>query len=253
MRMRRWLRIAVAAAVLAATAVACTAVNGLLTTTRELESAGFEDATVDYTPGEERVLVVTYRTRVTDLETLGAEYQRVARVVWDKAPLTFDALEVSAREAPGECTGTCTDRFTRADLVARFGARNASLDRDVDKQLLYVGAVAIAVIVAVIVAVITLVVRSRRKARAAPYAAPGYPGAPPGWAPQPTATITDAPDPVFPPATGYAPPTADNPAPARTAVGGQYPQPGSPPAPAPVLPPAPPPDPTHDIWARPPS
>ncbi len=253
MLMRRGLRIAIAVTLLAAAAASCTAVNGLLATTRELEDRGFDSVKVDYTPGEERVLVVNYRTNATTVESLGVEYQYIAEIVWDKAPLRFDTLELSANGAPGECAGSCTDRFTRADLVARFGLRNASLDRDVDKQLLYVGAAAILVIIVATAAVITLIVRSRRKARAAPYAAPGYPGAPPGWAPQPTATIADAPNPVFPPATGYAPPTADNPAPARTAVGGPYPPPGSPLAPAPVLPPAPPPDPTHDIWARPPS
>jgi hypothetical protein len=257
MRVRRSLRLGIVAVLIAvvSAATACSAVSGLLTTTKELGKAGFKNAKVDYKPGDERTLVVSYTTDATDVESLGAEYADVASVVWHKAPLKFDALQVSARDAPGECTGSCTDRFTSAALAVRYGPRAASLDRDIDKQLLYAGAAALVGIIVVVVTVIALIVRSRRKARATPYPAPGYPGAPPGWAPQ--GTINDAPDPVRAPAPGYAPPTAANPAPARPAVVNGPPSGGTGPT-ASVSgtqepPPPPPPDPTHDIWARPPS
>lgn len=236
-----------AALLLSLVLASCTSVSGIVRTQRALSSAGFREASVSFTAdGDSTVLRIGYRTQVTDVPALAAEYAEAARVVWLQAPLRFDAVVVTARSAPGSCVGDCTDRFDRATLAEQHGPRDPGLDKDIGNEMFGIGLAVMAVMALAAIVLIALVVRSRRRAkRVQPWGYPpgqGGPGyGPPGWGvPPPTAPTP------YQSAPGYAPPPPGYLAPPAAPPAGWPPS-----APPPEL--EPPPMPTHDIWERPPS
>ncbi|MEP7054219.1 MAG: hypothetical protein ABI912_03130 [Actinomycetota bacterium] len=253
----------VAALVLLALALSsCSTVSGVIRTQRALSQAGYRDPTVNLSATQqETVLLVRYRTSVASVAALADEYAAVARVVWLKAPLRFDTVQVDASGAPGSCVGDCIRRFDRITLTAMNGLRDPGLDKDVEKELLGAGLIILAVIAIALILLIWLLMRSRRKRRqreqngflsGAGYPPAGWPGGPlyppagwqgapggppPGWHPGPSAPPPVAPTP-HPPAPGFGPPPPGYVAPR------QWPQPpvawpqGGPPAGPPARPPA---------------
>lgn len=260
------------------TLAGCTTVSGIVKTQAILDREGYKDPGVSFANDSDTVTFeVTYRTDARDVPALAKEYADVARVVWQQAPLSFDAVKVRAKDAPGTCAEDCVDRFTRDDLVNAHGPRDSSLDRSIERELLGVGLAVLAVILIAAILLVWLLVRSRRQARLRAqggylpggsvgylppgYQPPGYPPAgygPPQQPPPPPTPHASAPGYEAPP-PGYLPPPPSR-APAR--------RPGPPPIPRPQpaaqwppatpppsfeQPPEPPPTPTHDIWQRPPS
>ncbi|MDQ1709221.1 MAG: hypothetical protein QOG49_606 [Frankiaceae bacterium] len=216
---------------------ACTTVTGLARTQQALQTAGYDKAKVEFSPaGGNTVLKVSYRTAVTDVTALRDEYAAVARLVWQKAPISFDEVDVSASRAPGACVGDCQNVFSRAALSALYGPRAPGLDHDTRRELFGVGVVVIVGVLGLIGLTIGLIARARRRATVSPWS---Y-GQPPPVAP-----------PRYPPAPGYGPPQPDYVAPPPPPPPPAWPP--ATPAPAYEPPPPPPPVPTHDIWQRPPS
>jgi hypothetical protein len=265
--LRRIARIAALAAV-ALSLASCATVGGIVRTQRALVGAGFAEASVNLNADTNgTILRVGYRTKATDVAALSEEYAAAARVVWLKAPLRFDAVQVHANDAPGSCIGDCVDRFDRTELAAANGPRDPKLDKDIQNELLGTGAIVLGVIAVAAILLVWLLMRSRRRARLVPPW--GYqpgPGAgwpvgsalpPPGWSPgarvpPPTSATPHEPAPGFaPPPPGYvAPPQV----PAPPATPAAWSSDAAPPTPfAPPEPPQPPPMPSHDIWERPPS
>jgi hypothetical protein len=248
----------------------CTAESSRKIAQRELVAAGFESARANYVPDLAAggiVLGIAYRTDVRDAESLGAEYRHAAEVIWTRVPLRFDELRVRATNEPVACVEVCRRNFGRSDLEQLFGARRSSLDKDVEKQLLFAGAVMLGVVALAVTLGIVVVVRWRRRRRLihgwVGESVSGWaPGGPPPWPP------VDPASPWAPPVTPHAPhgphgphgPQGRGGPSAAPPAYGQEPRSGPPvPAPAAVAQPwdqptaSPPPEPAYDIWERPPS
>lgn len=266
-------RAVAAVLLLCAVLTSCTTVTGIVRTQRALNDAGYRDSSINFRADKaQAVLRIGYRTKAPDVAKLADEYADVARIAWQKAPLPFDVVEVSASDPPGSCVGDCVYRFERATLRAMYGARDPSLDKNIQKEALNVLWIVLAVVGFAVILTITLLIRWRRKSGKVPPGQwqQGSPlgqwqqgSPPPAWgAPPPVAPTPHQPSPGFgPPPPGYvapqaapAPSAAPSAAPVPPAAAGAPPAwPPSEPAPSYDPPPPPPPMPQHDIWARPPS
>ncbi|HEU0129820.1 MAG TPA: hypothetical protein VFQ85_02375 [Mycobacteriales bacterium] len=218
----RWARRAAALllAVVAASGLgSCGVVRAAARTQSALREAGYRATGVTFRSGSGGdVLVVTWRPRARTEEALREESLGAARVVWEKAPVRFDGLELLARgvDLPG-FGDESADFYDRAELEGRFGPRPAGLDDRGPGELLGLRGILVTVLVAGLLSVagtvlaVVLILRARRRRPPAP--AYG------GWPAQ-----------AWPPRPGP-------------------PQPG-PPQPGPPLPPPGPPD---DPWRPPPA
>jgi hypothetical protein len=174
----------------------CSAVRGIVDTERALQAAGYDDASVGYDTDSGETVSVEWTPNDPSLEGMQTESHDIARIIWQVAPIRFDAVEVDANDAD------FTARYTHEELASEYGPRPARLDRSVSELLnvrgfvigglivLFVGLLLIALIV-------VLIVRSVRKRRAEPR-----------WQPPPPPGQWGAPPPPGPPGQWGAPPPA---------------------------------------------
>lgn len=184
---------------LLAATIGCSSVGSLIRTTSQLESAGYDEVSIDFvtTAAGERI-DVSYRG-VDD----SVEFQRAkdaALIVWTELEMAFDAIaffvDGSSMYAAGELT------FSRPELAGFFGPRPAGLvERRIEdefrggvKNAVRVAAGLFAGLVGVALVTVVLVRRSHRNrpVTASPYGydpgnpfAPPQPGAAGGWSSAP--------------------------------------------------------------------
>ncbi|MEO6712449.1 MAG: hypothetical protein ABIM89_03355 [Mycobacteriales bacterium] len=248
-------RVGLGAVVMAFALASCTAVSAAGKADDALTDRGFVDVSVQPKPMRDATLLaVSYRTTAQDLTALTTEYDEVAKIVWLNAPMRFDAVDISAKDAPDACTSSCRVRFDRAQLTATHGARDSALDRDARTELLGAAGALVALVAAALAMTVIAISKARRRSPR-PWAV-----TPPGWAPRPGSSPAGIPRPGSPPpAIGYEPPRSPGGSPDPPAQAAPWPPqtaaPWPPQTPPPAYEPPSPPlvVPTHDIWARPPS
>ena len=204
-------RVAVLLAVLVAVAAlpGCAAVDAVVRTTAALESAGFQDPDVTWQSNDgDEVVLVSWASEATTFEDVAAEERRAAGVVWDVAPVRFDAV-VTDPAVPGyDGTLDTTRRFPRDALERAHGPRDPSLDRPATELLggrrtAYLALGAFLVLAAAAVVGTLLLVRAsrrRRERQAAWWRAQWQQGYPPPQQPPPPYA-----PPPYPPPYGQPP------------------------------------------------
>lgn len=174
----------------------CAALGAALHTSVALQSAGYQNANVNVSTGDELpaggLVSVTYSNGPTGNDQRDA--QGAEKIVWDSYSQPFGALTIV--KASGGCTGpVCVTHsnevasVTYAQLAATFGPRPQGTDKagpGLPGWAVPVGAsVAVAGLIAVAVITVTLIVRRKRRGPPVPQPWPPWPPGPPAGAPWP--------------------------------------------------------------------
>ena len=172
---------AVALLALAVLAAGCTLVGTTSQINQIMRDEGVkpEGVALNATNGVTQ-LTVSYRTAAPDLDGALLESRRLAKALWERAPVGFDVLRLE----PSGAENLEHITMTSADLAREYGPRPKRSGGGMAGGLLRdLAVVALAVLLAfggVVALVVVLVRRSRRRARAGAPKAP-----PPGWGPPP--------------------------------------------------------------------
>jgi hypothetical protein len=178
---------------LALTASGCASILGALRTSADLQSAGYQNVSVDISTGTgqsgESVSVI-YSRGPTGNDQRDA--QHAEKIVWDTFPGRFSAVEIIIQS--GGCVGpACTSQSdpiagaTYAQLAAEYGPRPRGLDQASAAGHFALPGWAIGTVVGlallIVVAAVLILVLILRRRPPGPPAPPG--GAPPRWPPGP--------------------------------------------------------------------
>lgn len=173
----------------------CASLEAALHTSLALQSAGYQNANVNMSTGDERpaggLVSVTYSSGPTGNDQRDA--QGAEKIVWDTFSQHFGTLTIV--KVAGGCTGpVCVSHSTElasvtyAQLAARFGPRPQGADKaspGLPGWAVPVGAAAGVVgFVAIAAIVVTLIVRRKRRKARRPPAPPPWPAWPPPPGPQ---------------------------------------------------------------------
>jgi hypothetical protein len=126
-------------------------------------------------------LTVSYRTAAPDLDGALLESRRLAKALWERAPVGFDVLRLE----PGGVENLTHITMTSADLAREFGPRperkGGGMTGGLLRDLAVIGLVVLLAVGGLVTLVVVLVRGARRKAR------PSRPPPPPpgAWPPPP--------------------------------------------------------------------